>query len=436
MSRSLNNRDTDVTWQRLFAWCVFLLFTIPVILNVLKYMTALNRLSYQSWEISDWLINYEGGFVRRGLVGQLLWLLEKVHLYDVRIAIAVICAVSSVVVLGILLRLFKEEGWAVLILPTGLFLGFTFINLWARRDMLSLAVAYAVFLAFRRALSCRRGCVPWLVFHCLSVLQILVHEASFFYTFPILMVYSYNVSRSHNRTVSLSLTDTVSRFLPASLAMALVCLLNGNQEVAGAIWASWTDVFNAFPTYVSPQEVGQGVEALGWNTWETFGNHLYTSYLGCYHPTWWGIPMSLFNLLVTYYLLTRIDAVDMGPYSRQAADHTLLSNVALVQFVAIMPLFTVLSCDWGRTLPYLVITSVFFYHVFRHGEVAFAPVLSPVSRKLQGLLDGNKVLRSPYTYVLLALLTPFPRYHIPFDSVNTFQQRFFDVVVPFIQQFT
>lgn len=432
----MNNDGTRVNGQRLFAWIVFLLFSVPVFLNILKYMMVLKHLSYQSWEISDWLINYEGGFVRRGLMGQLLWFMEQLHLFDVRVAIAVICALSSVIVLYTLVRVFKEEGWAVLILPTGLFLGFTFFNLWARRDMLSLAMTYWVFLAFRRALDRHGGKASWLCFYALSVLQILIHEAAFFYTFPILMVYSYNVSRARHCTVAGSIIDGLVRFWPALLTIALVCLFNGNQGVADAIWASWTDILNAFPTDASAAPVGEGVKALGWNTWETFGNHFYTSYLGCYHPAWWGIPMSLFNLAAAYYLFTRVDAVDMGLYPRRDADHTLLSNVVLVQFVALLPLLTVLSCDWGRTLPYLVISSVFFYHLFKHGETAIAPALEPASRAVQGWLSRSRVLSSPFTYILVVLLTPFPRYHIPFDSMNTFQQKFFEVAMDIIQYFS
>lgn len=436
MSSSQYRGNARVNGQRLFAWVVFLLFSIPVVLNILKDMAGLKRLSYQSWEISDWLVNYQGGFVRRGLMGELLWLAEQVHPFDVRMAIAAICVLSSLVVLGILLRIFRKQGWAVLVLPTGLFLGFTFFNLWARRDMLSLAMTYWIFLAFRRALDRHVGVGAWLGFHALSVLQLLIHEASFFYTFPILMVYSYNVSSARGKTVAGSIADVVTRFLPALCVMALVCIFKGDEGVAGAVWASWSGVFDAFPAGPSAATVGEGVKALGWNAWETFYNHLYTSYLGCYHPTWWGVPMSLFNLMVAYFLLTRLDAVDMGLYPRRETDHTLLSNVALVQFVTIMPLFTVLSCDWGRTLPYLVISTVFFYHLFRQGEATVAPRLAPASSALQEWITRSRVLSSPYTYILLVLLTPFPRYHIPFDSMNTFQQRFVEAAASFIHLFS
>ena len=34
-------------------------------------------LEYSAWQYSDWLINYQGGFVRRGLIGEFLFQLHK-----------------------------------------------------------------------------------------------------------------------------------------------------------------------------------------------------------------------------------------------------------------------------------------------------------------------------------------------------------------------
>ena len=31
------------------------------------------RWGHESWQLSEWLINYAGGFVRRGLLGSLVW---------------------------------------------------------------------------------------------------------------------------------------------------------------------------------------------------------------------------------------------------------------------------------------------------------------------------------------------------------------------------
>ena len=405
-----------------FSWLVLVFFSGAVMMGCFKNFRPLGW-DFQSYELSDWLINYEGGFVRRGLLGQVLMELEKLHLYDVRLAIALIIAVCSVAILWILVHIFRKEGWTLLIIPTGLCLGYTFMNVWGRRDLLSLTMTFFIFLSYRQAVSKPRQWIQWTIFHTLSVLQILIHEASFFYTFPILMLhYFYRLHKQHI-SVPMSIVKCLLQFLPMLLTMGIVCIFKGDQHVSEAIWASWNDVFNAF----APQALttpGESVLALGWDAGETFGNHLYTSYLGCFHPTYWGIPMTLFNLLATYFLLTRVSSVRTGLYPHKGMNHTMMSDIALVQFVALLPMYTVLSCDWGRTLPYLVISSVFFYHLFKQEAPLFSRRLNCISSRLQATISGNRILTLPAIYILLVLLIPIPRYHIPFDSLNTFQQRF------------
>ena len=73
--------------------------------------------AYSSFEVSDWLINYEGGFVRRGLIGQLLFFLYQIHPYPVRFAILFICVLGFVTICWLLIRILKKEGMSIFILP-------------------------------------------------------------------------------------------------------------------------------------------------------------------------------------------------------------------------------------------------------------------------------------------------------------------------------
>ena len=197
MKTGVRNRYTAVTnWERVGSWFVFLFFLTAICVISSSYFTNLvsPQHGYQSWEISEWFINYEGGFVRRGIVGQILYAFEQMHLYDVRVAIKLLYVLSSVVILLILYRVFRSEGWSPVLLPTGLCLGYTLFNLWGRKDFLMLALAFAIFLCYRSAVT-RHGKRAWLLLYVLSAIQLLAHEASFFFTYPILMLYSYGIYR-------------------------------------------------------------------------------------------------------------------------------------------------------------------------------------------------------------------------------------------------
>ena len=101
-----------------------------------------------------------------------------------------------------------------------------------------------------------------------------------------------------------------------------------------------------------------------------------------------------------------------------------MSNVLLVQFIAMVPMFTVLSCDWGRTIPYWLLSSLFYYHIFKDEKIGSMYHLTKVSQKIQNHISHNPILRNKYTYLLLVLLSPVPGACAPFDSANTFQQGF------------
>ena len=46
------------------------LLILAFIFQILKFYTFYEE--YSDWQYADWLINYQGGFTRRGLIGELL----------------------------------------------------------------------------------------------------------------------------------------------------------------------------------------------------------------------------------------------------------------------------------------------------------------------------------------------------------------------------
>lgn len=421
----MNNYMKNIGFERFLAWFVFLYF-IRILLDRLLalYNILIGRtiLDYRIFDISDWLINYKGGFIRRGLMGQILWEIEQLHLYDVRMAISIICLFASIVLLFLVLRVFKEEGWSFLILPTGFIFGFTLFRLGGRRDMLSLLLTYVLFFLFEYIVY-RPGkkSVGWLLFYLISLFQILMHEASFFYVFPILMLTYLMELKKNQKSFCKNSLLCLLHFVPIFLTMAAVCLFKGDPLTAEIIWNSWEKVFSSFPCNSDTTVIGEGVDALTWGTKDTFVNHLKASYIGSHSPSYMLIPLSIFNLLASYLLVSRINTVDMGIIRKRQMNNVLMSNILLIQFIAMIPMFTILSCDWGRTIPYWLLSSMFFYHIYKNEKIDFL-CLTKVSQKIQKGISQNRILSNNYTYIILTLLTPIPWSGAPFDFANTFQQ--------------
>lgn len=59
---------------------LILILTIVLIFNFIKFYSFFKE--YSSWQYSDWLINYQGGFIRRGLIGEFFFQIHKITKID------------------------------------------------------------------------------------------------------------------------------------------------------------------------------------------------------------------------------------------------------------------------------------------------------------------------------------------------------------------
>ena len=141
--------------------------------------------NYLSFGLSDWMINYEGGFVRRGLIGQLLLELYEIHPYSIRNVVAVVIIVSFVVLQWLLIRLFRKEGWSYTLLfaPFMVYRVMTCFNMGQfamRRDFLVLLLMWCIFFLYSRYKERGSG-MYFFTFQLMSVLILLIYEPSFWF---------------------------------------------------------------------------------------------------------------------------------------------------------------------------------------------------------------------------------------------------------------
>ena len=122
---------------RLFA--VYLLFVAAYSIR-----TGLEQArSQDSWVIGDWLINYSGGFVRRGLTGEVALLLHRVSGVPLEWVIFLFQASVFLIFLGCVYRLTKGIRWSywmVVVLLSPATLAFTVLDqIGFRKEFLLLA---------------------------------------------------------------------------------------------------------------------------------------------------------------------------------------------------------------------------------------------------------------------------------------------------------
>lgn len=394
------------------ARCILLCFILYIFVGFIQRF-IFSPGTYEMFDYSEMMINYEGGFVRRGLMGQVLLSLYNVVPYNFFALIKIFNIIVSLCYLWLMVHIFRKEGWSPMVLCLGCGFLFIIFNTWSRKDLLLLLMAYGIYTSYRNFVQ-KKSLIYLIFFEVLSVLQLLIHEAAFFFTFPILIVYTCSCIWNEKQRNIQSYSKAIVPFLPILLVFLLVSFFKGDENVANIIWQSWYGVMKAYPDGQNSVVMGgQGVKALAWQALPTFLYHLRTTYLGV-DTLMWRIPIhvifQLANFGFVYYFTTKINTVNPKLYSLALEDNGMkISNFMLVQFVFMLPMFTILSCDVGRTLPYWVFSSLMACHIFGTLNI---PWVDKISQKLQAYLSYSW-LNKPFCYLLLMLLVPIPPYGAP-----------------------
>lgn len=395
------------------AWAIFLgLIALMLIREFWEVERFLNhQLGYYLFPIGDWLINYQGGFVRRGLLGECFYQLYALCPYPVAHAIAGVYYSSFIAFAYVFGRFLIKSGLSIFLLPTSicLFFGLGVEFITCRRDYLALLIAFYVFYIYFRYVQSRKV-KYFVVFALLSILTLLMHEASFFFTFPLLFLHYLSMGKATASAVAQKLL----LFVPAGLTMLLVSYYKGNNDLAHAVWHSWLPTFMRYPLDGS-LVMSEAVEFLSKDVTEALRMHVPTTWLyRLGHPVV-SILANGYIFVATYYLVTGINRVHLGLYRLRKINAVVMSNILIVQFVCLIPMFGFLSNDLGRTIPYWVITSLLFYGLYmRFGAQRTMPYplrrLTALSIHLQRWIRRRRWLTHPYAYMLCAVTLPLTCY--------------------------
>ncbi len=191
----------------------------------------------RNWPLGDWLINYEGGFVRRGLLGEALLLLGRALHVDPIILAALLClACYAVLLAGLwwLLRTPLLSWWTVFAMSSPAMLTFPMLSTRAgfHKEVLLYAAVTAVLFLFREG----RRPHPLGLSLALSVaclILILSHEPVIFY-----LPYLFVVPVLTARNLRVVVRTCALPGLVVTTSFALVLRHIGSPRIVQAICSS------------------------------------------------------------------------------------------------------------------------------------------------------------------------------------------------------
>lgn len=302
------------------------------------YVMATKYYDLNGFQFTEWLIDYEGGFVRRGLAGELL------HAFCGVTGLwppAVIVAVCVVCWLGVVLFFFREfhrKGCCWWLLFSPFFLGYT--NDIIRKDYLSYLLIIGIFTLLRAGTEKGRRLLGATM---LAVLGVFVHEAFIFYGCPLLLLALWRGKG-----------NTAIRALCASLifgSFALICLCKGDAAVAESVARSWDPLLGAGHVRA---DVPNSINALDWDALTTMRTHMGLNlgasehYIGVFYQ-----PLLLAGWFVLMSGFLRAFPLRWGREGRQRH----LSALLLLSVLCLAPMFFGLSCDMIRLYQYATLSS-------------------------------------------------------------------------------
>lgn len=216
--------------------CVALSALVLVYLDIASTQWRAPRRAFDPWQTGDWLINYQGGFTRRGLIGELLFGLRGhgVSLIGLATSAQLVTLTVLFVALGIiLLRIELEWTWMMAVFsPAWLLFGALYQPAALRKEIIAFMVI-ALMVALTK--SGRSTLAVWGAAPA-SALVVLAHEGLVVVVPTLLVVVWHGVRPSLDD--ARRVVATASILVIAVAGVALAARFDGAGSVDG-ICASW-----------------------------------------------------------------------------------------------------------------------------------------------------------------------------------------------------
>ena len=364
--------------------------------------TVLERNNYEFIDINPWsftelLINYEGGFVRRGFIGNIIFQLDSDGiLFDTLYFVVFINFVIFVSLIHLNLRTSSLSYFQKLLFHISIFAPFNitlFGNFYSRKEMF-LINFYLMSLLIYRTKSKNLFLYSCFLF---GILSLLIHEGvALFILFPFLI---FLLKRKNIKQRSINLFN----FSMLSLFMILV-LYKGNTQIVSQIWSSLSSEDIVLINNLNPN----AITSIGWGVLET----LKTTYIVVFSGSL--IYWSVFFVMILYTVSIVLNEHITEIY--KILKNTILNNK---EFLIIVPLFF-FTFDYGRWIFTIFYLTFFTMIIFKENTI-----------------NNLKLTYNLAFYVVISFLTAMPPCCIAMEStqVSSNYYRIFKSIEITITQF-
>ena len=334
----------DLRLQKFFSILIF--FGIP--LNLYKNSSYDN-----SWTIGEWLISYAGGFVRRGLPGELI------HIISTNLAISPIyliwfICICSTILLAIIVFYFGKQFFDTsFLLSQVILLGPISEDFFIRKDAFLVLLFGLCLLTIKKTFKGKVNkfnCI--IIVNICSIIAILSHESFGIWGLPSISLILFIYERCQGKNLLKSFMFIVFGLLPTTITLLLCWHYKGNSEQALIIHQSWQSLSDIIPSkdLLSAPKPEGAIAAIGLGSSQVLTSSLLKKFnlLIFWHPGMW---------LITIYLVMKLFIGYKKDIYQEAK-----RAVLCFQLIAFFPMFMFL--DIGRWIFMWMSSSVLLFGFF------------------------------------------------------------------------
>ena len=288
------------------------------------------------------LINYKGGFFRRGLIGELLLTVCKTFNLKPYPIIVSINALTYIIFIVFFVKSFIKNGYSIFILPFTFFLVFPMSSwIWIARNDVLLILNFILIIYI--LIKGDQGILT----NIFLITGTLIHEVSFFFTFPIVFfIFLERGGFGKNNLYSKSIIVSILKLFPSIftfLYIAYVSMTKASETLAIQIWLSWKDILFLNSNDV---KIPDGISIVAGESFIQ-GVPFFEKQDGVYKFL---IAFPIFFAI--YLILININRLDFQIFKYKPSaniDKNIFSCILLFQTLAILPLYFIALDIWRWT---------------------------------------------------------------------------------------
>ena len=402
-----------------------IIIEIPVILAIVWMTGDYREPRFNIWPVTEWLVNYQGGFVRRGLIGEFLLTISDPirgvlpNLYRFVLS-------SYIFYIAIFFAVYasaKIKNNRVLILALliqgGIYHMGISADFYTRKENLFLIFFGLLCLLYINASEkvgeAKKKRLIWLVLLPIffGPLLILIHEAYLFMSFPLTALLLFIVCKENASYVYLRYGFVL--YVGICLLFFISCSIHhGDVVLAQAIWDSlpWIDRVKLSPS--APYSQFAAISSIGWS----LGQHLSTIY-GVFITG--GVYIWIFFIVGNVLTLGVIASLiyPIPPESRPKRIYGLL----VIGLIVSSAMFLI-AADWGRWIAFM--SNQLILLMFALSTSTFSKE-EEKSKFLLSLTKYSQKIAPKYLYYIVlvyGLVFQMPECCVQYPNIFAFQSLF------------